>query len=73
MGPGPSGYQLGSIMGNDGPKNSMHATIDYSPEKKENKQKPGPGTYNDNMSATKKREPGWKLGSAVRNDLESKK
>lgn len=51
----------------------MHATIDYTPEKKENNFKPGPGAYDDNYSAIKRKEPGWKLGTAVRNDLESKK
>ena len=71
-GPGPGGYEIKSVIGTEGPKNSMHATIDYSPEKKENALKPGPGTYNQNNSAIKHREPGWKVGTAVRQDLEAK-
>jgi hypothetical protein len=51
----------------------MHATIDYTPERKENAFKPGPGAYEGNFSTTKRREPGWKIGSAVRNDLETSK
>jgi len=51
----------------------MHATIDYTPEKKENAYKPGPGAYNDIYSTTKHRDPSWKLGTAVRNDLEFQK
>jgi len=44
-GPGPGGYEIRPLIGNDGPKQSMHGTIDYTPEKKENSSKPGPGTY----------------------------
>lgn len=73
IGPGPGGYSLSSIIGNEGPKNSMHATIDYTPEQKENMAKPGPGTYSGDVSGVKTKNPGWKLGTAVRNDLESKK
>jgi hypothetical protein len=51
----------------------MHATIDYFPEGKENMAKPGPGTYDNDNSAVKTKNPGWKLGTAVRNDLETKK
>lgn len=51
----------------------MHATIDYTPEKKENACKPGPGQYDQSISAVKRREPGWKVGTATRHDLETKK
>lgn len=68
-GPGPGGYQLNQIIGNDGPKNSMHATIDYKPEKKENAYKPGPGQYNDNYRNVKNKSPGWKVGTGTRSDL----
>ena len=33
--PGPGNYSLGTLVGRDGPANSMHATIKYSPERKE--------------------------------------
>lgn len=49
----------------------MHATIDYTPEKKEAMSKPGPGAYDGNMSATKRREPGWKLGTGKRGEFGS--
>ena len=43
LGPGPGGYHLKNIIGNEGHHNTMHSTINYSPEKKENSYKPGPG------------------------------
>lgn len=33
--PGPGNYSLGTLVGKDGPANSMHATIKYSPERRE--------------------------------------
>jgi hypothetical protein len=36
LGPGPGGYKLNALIGNEGQKHTMHSTIDYSPEKKEN-------------------------------------
>ena len=43
LGPGPGGYKIKALIGAEGQKHTMHSTIDYSPEKKENLQKPGPG------------------------------
>lgn len=51
----------------------MHATIDYTPEKKENAQKPGPGAYNGDYTNVKRREAAYKIGTATRQDLDSKK
>jgi hypothetical protein len=51
----------------------MHSTIQYSPETKENLQKPGPGNYNPNLSNVKKNEPAYKLGTSKRNDLDFEK
>ena len=73
LGPGPGGYQLKGLIGNEGIMNTMHGTLDYTPEKKENNSKPGPGAYDDRFKVVKKTNPGWKLGTAVRNDMDSKK
>lgn len=70
--PGPGNYELRTLIG-DGPKQTMHATIDYTPAKKENAFKPGPGQYNDNFTSVKKREAAYKIGTATRGDLETKK
>ena len=51
----------------------MHATIQYSPETKENFYKPGPGTYDGNSIKLKKSDPAYKLGSATRLDLATSK
>ncbi len=72
QGPGPGGYELQPLIGS-GVKNTMHATIDYTPEKKENAQKPGPGAYNGDYTNVKRREAAYKIGTATRADLDSKK
>jgi hypothetical protein len=43
--PGPGQYPILTKIGKEGPMNTMHATHNYFPNMKENKQKPGPGTY----------------------------
>jgi len=47
----------------------MHATINYSPERKENDYKPGPGNYNPDALKSKAKSPEYKLGSSTRLDL----
>jgi len=66
--PGPGNYSLGSLIGR-GPQKSMHATIGYSPEKKENSYKPGPGNYDPDAIRMKKSEPQYKVGTSTRLDL----
>lgn len=66
--PGPGNYSLGSLIG-EGRKNTMHSTIGYSPEKKENSFKPGPGNYDPKPLSVKRQEPQYKLGSGTRFDL----
>jgi hypothetical protein len=39
----------------------MHATITYSPERKENDYKPGPGNYNPDSLKTKAKSPDYKV------------
>ena len=51
----------------------MHATIDYSPEKAENSQKPGPGAYDPDALRVKRQEPQYKVGTGVRLDLSAQK
>jgi len=51
----------------------MHATINYSPERKENGYKPGPGNYNPDAIRLKHKSPDYKLGSSTRLDLGFKK
>lgn len=66
--PGPGNYAIGSLIG-EGRKNTMHSTIKYSPERKENSFKPGPGNYNPKPLAVKKQDPQYKVGSSTRLDL----
>ena len=67
--PGPGGYTIDGLTGKEGLKNSMHATINYSPERKENDYKPGPGSYNPDPLKNKAKSPDYKLGSSTRLDL----
>lgn len=67
--PGPGGYTIDGLVGKEGKKNSMHATINYSPERKENDYKPGPGNYNPDAIKNKHKSPDYKLGSSTRLDL----
>ena len=66
--PGPGTYALGNLIGAEGKKNTMHSTIDYKPEKKENSYKPGPGQYNPDHSPAKKKDPAFGLGKSSRDD-----
>ena len=66
--PGPNHYKLNPLVGNEGKKQSMHQTIDWSPEKKENSYKPGPSHYNPDFSASKKKEPSFGVGKSQRDD-----
>jgi len=67
--PGPGGYTIDGLLGKEGKKNSMHAIINYSPERKENDYKPGPGNYNPDAIKNKHKSPDYKLGSSTRLDL----
>lgn len=67
--PGPGNYTIDGLTGKEGLKNSMHATINYSPERKENGYKPGPGNYNPDAIRLKHKSPDYKLGSSTRLDL----
>jgi len=64
--PGPGNYQLNPLVGNEGKKQSMHGTIDYTPQKKEQSYKPGPGNYDPEALKTKKKMPSYGMGSATR-------
>lgn len=65
--PGPGQYPILTKIGKDGPKNSMHATLNYFPNMKENKQKPGPGTYgHDNQANDIKNNGQWRFASDPR-------
>jgi len=66
--PGPGNYQLKNLIGYEGKKSSIHATINYSPERAENSYKPGPGNYNPDYFKVKQKMPAYKLGSSVRLD-----
>lgn len=67
--PGPGNYTLNPLIGKEGKKNSMHQAISYSPEKKEQSYKPGPGNYDPDILKTRKKEPAYKQGSSTRYDL----
>ena len=67
--PGPGNYAITPLIGNEGTKKTMHSTIKYSPETKEQSYKPGPGNYEPNPLNVKKKEPQYKMGSSTRLDL----
>lgn len=64
--PGAGTYQLPAKTGNEGRHHTMHSTIEYSPEKKENSYKPGPGNYSPDKSSAIKQEPQYKIGTGQR-------
>ena len=67
--PGPGNYNSKEFTGRDLPSYSMGATMTYSPERKEQAFKPGPGSYEPGIEGTKNKEPAYKIGSEVRRDL----
>lgn len=71
--PGPGTYVSKNLIGADGPSQTMGAITEYKPHVKEQASKPGPGAYNPDSSPSKKREPAFKMGSAVRQDLATEK
>ena len=70
--PGPGNYASKTFTGGEGPTYSMGALTTYQPKEKEEKQKPGPGNYNPDMSPSKKKDPTCKFGTETRNDREAK-
>ena len=73
MGPGPGGYNITSMIGAEGQKNTLHATIDYTPEAKEGSYKPGPGTYHGDYKSVRNKSPAYKLGTAPRDNQDTKR
>ena len=71
--PGPGNYASKTYTGKDGPNYSMGALSTYAPKVKEEGMKPGPGVYSPVTSPTKKKEPAFKIGSEVRNNLAADK
>ena len=67
--PGPGNYAAKDFTGKDLPSYSMGATSTWSPEKKEQAHKPGPGNYSPETSATKNKDPAFKIGTETRRDL----
>ena len=47
----------------------MGFTNTYHPEKKEQKQKPGPGNYSPEHGQVKNQEPSYKIGTSQRRDM----
>lgn len=57
-------------MGNDGPAKTMAGNLKWNPVGKEEKQKPGPGTYaGDVKFRTMRTEAAWSMGKGTRHDL----
>ena len=71
--PGPGNYRTTSFTGADMPKYSMGAVSTYSPEKKEQNSKPGPGNYTPEPSRLAKQAPSYGMGSSTRVDLQFEK
>ena len=67
--PGAGTYTLPGKTGTEGRKSTIHSTIGYSPERKENSYKPGPGVYSPDRAASLKKEPQYKIGTSQRDDL----
>ena len=70
--PGAGTYELKPMVGNEGRSVSMHSKIQFSPEKKEKANVPGPGNYSPDGTKVKKSEPAYRLGSSTRQDLGEK-
>lgn len=47
----------------------MGQTLSFEPHRKEQKQKPGPGTYSPQHDQTNEKRAAWKIGSDIRRDL----
>ena len=69
--PGAGTYTLPDRTGAEGRKSTIHSTINYSPEKRENSYKPGPGNYSPDRGHSMKKEPQYKIGTGKRLDLEA--
>ena len=66
--PGPGNYMAKTFTGRDLPSYSMAATITFSPERKEQKYRPGPGNYSPGNNFVKKSEPSYRIGTELRTD-----
>ena len=66
--PGPGNYLAKTFTGRDLPSYSMGATITFSPERKEQKFRPGPGNYSPASTFVKKSEPAFRIGTETRTD-----
>lgn len=62
--PGPGSYQIPAVVGKEGQSKTLHSTLLYSPETKENRGKPGPGTYDGDVLRTRKAAPDYKVGTS---------
>lgn len=71
--PGPGQYDHSNVIGKDGPHKTISAKYSANLVEKELRSKPGPGTYEPNMSATLKASPNLRIGSSLRDDLAFKK
>lgn len=71
--PGPGSYMARTFTGFENPQFSMGQTLMWKPHAKEQKQKPGPGSYSPMQSTTKKKEAAWRIGTEVRRDLQFEK
>ena len=71
--PGPGNYVAKQYTGKDGSHFSMGAHTHYSPERKEQAHKPGPGNYSPENGIIKKAEPSYGIGTETRRDRQAEK
>ncbi|CDW79820.1 UNKNOWN [Stylonychia lemnae] len=64
--PGPGQYELRSIVGNEGPKNSLSYRYKVDQKAKEDLLKPGPGQYAPELNQVIKQSPNYKIGTSKR-------
>ena len=67
--PGPSAYDIKGLMGNGGPRNSMHSHLSMNGAETENKSKPGPGQYNGDRKYINTNIPAYSIGKGSRSDI----
>lgn len=67
--PGPGNYMAKTFTGFEKPMYSMGQTLDFEPRRKEQKHKPGPGSYSPEHRQSKKKEAAWKIGTAKRRNF----
>lgn len=70
---GPGAYEIKSLIGFEGRKNSISPKLNQNFRERESRNIPGPGSYDNNStSQILKQAPAFKIGTSLRQDTVSK-